>query len=40
MIEEIPLWLAIPLIVILNITALYKCYILPGYKKDKRKARK
>ncbi len=33
--ESLPDWAAIPLIVILGITALYRCYILPGYLKDR-----
>lgn len=36
MTEDLPLWLSVPLIVILSLTALYKCYILPGYLKDKK----
>lgn len=35
MIEDIPSWLSVPLIVTLSLTALYKCYILPNYEKDK-----
>lgn len=31
----LPDWLSVPLIVILSLTALYKCYILPNYEKDK-----
>lgn len=37
MTESIPDWLSVPLIVILSLTALYKCYILPGYEKEKDK---
>lgn len=33
--DNIPTWLAVPLIVILGLSALYRCYILPGYKKDR-----
>lgn len=33
--ESLPDWVAVPLIVALSITALYKCYILPGYLKDR-----
>lgn len=35
MVEYLPLWLSVPLIVFLSLTALYKCYILPNSKKDK-----
>ena len=35
MTESLPDWLSVPLIVILSLTALYKCYILPNYEKDK-----
>lgn len=35
MTEQIPDWVAVPLILILGLSALYRCYILPGYKKDK-----
>lgn len=34
MTEQIPDWLAVPLIAILGVVALYRCYILPGYLKD------
>lgn len=33
--ESLPLWVSAPLIVILGISALYRCYILPGYLKDR-----
>ena len=33
--ESLPLWVSVPLIVILSISALYRCYILPGYLKDR-----
>jgi len=33
--EELPDWVSVPLIVVLGVTALYKCYILPGYLKDR-----
>lgn len=33
--EALPDWVAVPLIVTLSITALYRCYILPGYLKDR-----
>lgn len=36
MIEDMPAWLSVPLITFLSLTALYKCYILPGYIKDKK----
>lgn len=36
MTEQIPVWLAVPLIAILGAVALYRCYILPGYIKDKK----
>lgn len=36
-IDNLPLWVSIPLIIILGISALYRCYILPGYIKDKEK---
>lgn len=35
MTEQIPDWLAAPLISILGLVALYRCYILPGYNKDR-----
>lgn len=35
MTETLPEWLSVPLIVTLSLTALYKCYILPNYLKDK-----
>ncbi len=35
MTEQIPEWLAVPLIVILGLSALYRCYILPNYEKDR-----
>lgn len=35
MVEEIPDWLAVPLIAILGVVALYQCYVLPGYLKDR-----
>lgn len=38
MTEQIPDWLAVPLIVTLGLSALYRCYILPGYIKDKSKS--
>lgn len=34
MIEEIPDWIAALSALILGPTALYLCYILPGYKQD------
>lgn len=34
MVEDIPAWLSVPLIVVLSLTALYKCYILPNYVAD------
>lgn len=34
LIEEIPTWLAVPLIVTLSLTTIYRAYILPNYKKD------
>lgn len=36
MVEDMPAWLSVPLIAFLSLTALYKCYILPGYEKDKK----
>ena len=33
--EALPDWVAVPLIIILGIAALYRCYILPGYLKDR-----
>lgn len=35
MTEQIPDWLAVPLIAVLGAVALYKCYILPNYEKDR-----
>lgn len=35
MIEELPTWISAPLILILGIVALYRCYILPNTKRDK-----
>lgn len=35
MLEQIPDWLSVPLIIILGLSALYRCYILPGYRKDR-----
>ena len=35
MTEQIPDWLAVPLIAILGVVALYRCYILPSYLKDR-----
>lgn len=35
MTEQLPDWLAIPLIAILGVVALYRCYILPNYEKDR-----
>lgn len=34
-VESLPAWLSIPLISILGVVALYRCYILPGYLKDR-----
>ena len=33
--ESLPDWVSVPLIIILSISALYRCYILPGYLKDR-----
>lgn len=35
MTEQIPDWVSVPLIAILGVVALYRCYILPGYRKDR-----
>lgn len=35
MYDNIPLWLALPVIIVGGIVALYRCYILPGYLKDR-----
>lgn len=35
MTEQLPVWLAVPLIAILGVVALYRCYILPGYNRDR-----
>ena len=35
MIEAIPTWLAVPLIITAGLGALYLCYIKPGYEQDK-----
>lgn len=35
MTDNLPDWLSVPLIVVLSLTALYQCYILPNYEKDK-----
>lgn len=35
MTEQIPDWVAVPLILILGLSALYRCYILPGYNRDR-----
>lgn len=35
MTENLPVWVAVPLIVILGVVALYRCYILPNYEKDR-----
>lgn len=40
MTESLPDWLAVPLIVILCLSALYRCYILPVYLKDRETLRK
>ena len=29
MIETLPLWFSVPTVIILSLTALYKCYIAP-----------
>ena len=34
MTDQIPDWLAVPLIAVLGVVALYQCYILPNYEKD------
>lgn len=33
--ESLPDWVSVPLIIILGLVALYRCYILPGYLKDR-----
>lgn len=35
MIDNLPIWIAAPLTLILGLVALYRCYILPGYLKDR-----
>lgn len=35
MTENLPPEIAVPLIAILGVVALYRCYILPGYRKDR-----
>lgn len=35
MIDNIPPQIAAPLALILGLLALYRCYILPGYRRDK-----
>lgn len=35
MTETLSEWLSVPLITVLGVFALYRCYILPNYKKDK-----
>lgn len=35
MTEQLPDWIAVPLIAVLGIVALYRCYILPGCLKDR-----
>ena len=35
MTEQIPDWLAVPLIAVLGAVALYRRYILPGYNRDR-----
>lgn len=35
MTEQIPVWLAVPLIAVLWLSVAYRFYILPGYLKDR-----